>query len=195
MNITETILLTIAIVAALYGYVRYAREIPRQTLRPRPFTWLIWGVLSTCVSIIQIENGAGLGAVGTLLGAVSGYVLAGMAWYYGHRKVYGLDIVSLLLAFTVLIAWAFIGDQLTVVAATCVYMIGFIPTVVRAYKAPHKERQIPFVMSVIKYTISVMLLGSVAVSTAVYPVALAVANFAFLIMLQIRRRTLVHTKR
>ena len=188
MNATEIILLTLAIVAALYGYVHYGREIPRQTLRPRPFTWLIWGVLSTCVTIIQLENGAGLGVIGALLGAVSGYVLAGMAWYYGHRKVYGTDIISLLLAFAVLIAWAFVGDRVTVVAATIVYLIGFVPTAIRAYHAPHKERQAPFAMSVVKYTISLMLLSTVSISTAIYPLALVLANFAFLVMLWVRRR-------
>ena len=180
-------LLFVAIAVSLFGYIHYGIKIPKRQLKPRPFTWLIWGILSTCVTIIQINNGAELGAVGALLGAVSGYVLAGMAWYYGKRRIYPADIASLVLAGLVLASWLFVGDAITAVAATAVYMIGFTPTVMRAWKAPHKEGRAPFAMSVVKYVISFMLLGEVIVETAVYPVALALANFAFLVMLWVRR--------
>jgi hypothetical protein len=188
MQIHEIALLLIASTAAIYGYIRYGREIPKKTLRPRPFSWLIWGVLSTCVSIIQIQNGAELGVIGTLLGAASGYILAGMSWYYGHRKIYTLDVVSLLLAFGVLLLWAFVGDEVTVIAATAVYMIGFAPTIARAWKAPHKERRTTFAMSVLKYSISFLLLDTVTLATAAYPVALALVNLGFIVMLAVRRK-------
>lgn len=188
MEKIELPLLLLATAAALYGYIQYGRKIPSRALKPRPFTWLIWGILSTCVSIIQINNGANLGTVGALLGAVSGYILAGMAWYYGSRKVYTTDLVSLALAGSVLLMWALAGDGVAAVLATIVYMIGFIPTVMRAWKAPHKEGRLPFAMSVLKYTISFVLLGTVTIETAVYPVALAAVNLIFLGMLEARRR-------
>lgn len=188
MEKIELPLLLLATAAALYGYIQYGRKIPSRALKPRPFTWLIWGILSTCVSIIQINNGANLGTVGALLGAVSGYILAGMAWYYGSRKVYTTDLVSLALAGSVLLMWALAGDGVAAVLATIVYMIGFTPTVMRAWKAPHKEGRLPFAMSVLKYTISFVLLGTVTIETAVYPVALAAANLIFLGMLEARRR-------
>lgn len=187
MEMIDFILLAIAVSASLYGYIHYGRQIPGGKLKPRPFTWLIWGILSTCVSIIQINNGADFGVVGALLGAISGYVLAAMAWHYGERKIYGTDITSLILAGGVLVAWAFVGDAATAIMATAVYMIGFIPTVARAWKAPHKEGRLTFAMSVLKYSISFILLGSVSVETAVYPVALALANLAFLVMVALRR--------
>lgn len=188
MEKTEIFLLLVAIAASLYGYIHYGKQIPGRGLKPRPFTWLIWGILSTCVSVIQIKHGASLGTVGALLGAASGYILAGMSWYYGKRRVYKTDVVSLVLAGCVLTAWAFVGDAITVVMATTVYMIGFIPTVARAWKAPYKEGRLTFAMSVLKYTISFILLGSVSVETAVYPVGLALANLAFLVVLAARRR-------
>ena len=190
MPITDLILLFIATVAALYGYIHYGLKIPKRQLAPRPFTWLIWGILSTCVTVIQINNGADLGTVGALLGAVSGYVLAAMAWRYGKRRIYPTDIASLTFAAIVLLAWVFVGDAVTAVAATIVYMVGFIPTVARGWKAPYKEGQAPFAMSVVKYTISFMLLGVVTIETAVYPVMLALANLAFIIMLRLRRSAL-----
>ena len=135
------------------------------------------------MTVIQIQNGAELGVVGAVLGAVSGYILAGMAWYYGHRKIHEADILSLVLAAGVLVLWGFVGDQVTAIAATLVYMIGFVPTVVRAVKAPTHERILPFAMSVFKYTISFVLLEKVSVETAIYPIGLALANAAFIVMI------------
>ena len=187
MEKINIILLVIAVGAALYGYISYGVKIPKHQLSPRPFTWLIWGVLSSCVSVIQINNGADLGTVGALLGAISGYVLAAMAWRYGKRRIYTADVISLIFAGVVLAAWAFVGDAATAIAATFVYLIGFIPTIMRGWRAPHKEGQAPFAMAVVKYTISLILLGVVTIETAVYPVVLAIANLAFLVMLRTRR--------
>lgn len=195
LEIKQTVLVLLAMSAALYGYVHYGREIPKKTLRPRPFTWLIWGVLSTCVAIIQIRNGADLGTIGALLGAASGYVLAGMSWFYGHRHVHGADIVSLVLAIGLLFIWGIVGDAVTAVAATVVFLIGFIPTIIRAWKAPQNERLAPFAMAIIKYSISFVLLGTVSVETAVYPVVLALANLLFLLMLVMRRKNIPKKKR
>lgn len=188
MNTEDFLLTMIAITVALYGYIHYGREIPRRTLRPRPFTWLIWGVLSTCVAMIQLKHGAGLGAIGAVLGAGSGYILAGMAWYYGHRRIHGTDIISLVLAFGLFLLWGSIGDTATVIAATAIYCIGFAPTVVRAWKAPRHERITPFLTATIKYGVSIMLLGNVSVVTAVYPVALTAANLGFVVLVLLRRR-------
>lgn len=189
MGSKETLLFVFAVIAALYGYIHYGKEIPKKTLKPRPFSWLIWGVLSTCVAIIQLRHGAGLGAVGALLGAASGYVLAGMAWFYGHRHVHGADAISLLLTIGLLLAWNLLGDTATAVIATLIYLIGFIPTVVRAWKAPYNERFTPFVTAVIKYTVSFVLLGEVSIETAVYPAGLAFANVCFISLLYIKRKT------
>ena len=186
MEKINIILFSVALIAALYGYIHYGRQVVKRQIKPRPFTWLIWGVLSTCVSVIQINNGADLGVIGALTGAVSGYVLAGMGWYYGRRKIYTTDVVSLSLAVGVLIAWAFVGDDATAIMATATYLIGFIPTIVRGWKVPHNEGQVPFAMSVLKYTISLILLTNVTIATAVYPAVLAVANLAFLVMLRVR---------
>lgn len=188
MEILDIVLLVTAISASLYGYWHYGRQIPSGKLKPRPFSWLIWGILGTVVSVIQINNGADLGVVGTLLGAIFGYVLAALSWRYGKRKIYRTDIVSLSLATMIFLAWAYVGDAATVIMATAVYLIGFIPTVTRGWKAPNNESRLTFAMSVLKYTISFILLGSISIETAVYPVVLALANLMFLVMLFIRRR-------
>ncbi len=184
----QLILFIIAIAVGLYGYVQYGREIPKKTLRPRAATWLVWGILSTAVAFIQITNGAGLGAVGAVMGAISGYILAVMAWNYGHRHIHEADIASIFLAASAFVVWGVYGDTAAVVMASFIYLIGFLPTVVRATKAPRNERLTPFVTATIKHGISLLLLATVSVETAVFPLVLATANAAFVAYLLIHRQ-------
>lgn len=106
------IFLTILIVAiSLYGYVMYGLETKRKVLRPRAATWLIWAILGTCVSYLQLKHGAGLGAIVTVVTASANYVLAGMAWRYGNKNIHPVDILSSLAAVGVLILWATVADE------------------------------------------------------------------------------------
>jgi hypothetical protein len=183
----ELLLFGIALAVGLYGYIDYAYKIPGGSLRPRAATWLVWGVLSTVVAFIQIDNGAGLGSIGAILGALSGYVLAAMAWKYGHRHIHEADIISIVLSVSAFAVWGIYGDKAAVIMASGIYLVGFLPTLVRATKAPRHERLTPFVTAVVKHSISYVLLGSVSVETAVFPIILTIANGLFVLYVLIGR--------
>ncbi len=188
MTNTQLILFWIALVVALYGHISYGLEIPKRTLRPKAITWLIWGVLSTCVAIIQLRHGAGLGSVGAITGAISGYILAITAWVYGHRHIHEADVISVALAMGALVCWGLFGDTVAVAVASLVYLIGFIPTLVRGWKAPRNERITPFITAMLKYLLSLAILQSISFETVTYPLILAVANLIFAAFLIARRK-------
>lgn len=183
------IFLTIIIIAiSLYGYVVYGIETKRKVLRPRVATWLIWAIIGTCISYLQLKHGAGLGAVVTIVAAGANYVLAGMAWHYGHKNIHPIDILSSLLAIGILVLWATSSDSVTTVFATVTYLFGFLPTYERAWRKPYAENITPFVTSTLKYTLSLLVVGNFMIETALYPITLAIFNGAFLVMVLRRRR-------
>lgn len=184
----ELILTTIIIAISLYGYVVYGIETKRQILRPRAVTWLIWAILGTCVSYLQLKHGAGLGAVVTIVAAGANYVLAGMAWHYGHKNVHPIDVVSCLAAVGVLVLWVIASDSVTTVFATMTYLFGFLPTYERAWRKPYDENITPFVTNTLKYALSLLVIGNIVIETALYPAILAIFNATFLIMVLIRRK-------
>lgn len=184
-----TLFLTCIIIAiSIYGYIVYGIETRRRTLRPRAATWLIWAILGTCVSALQLEHGAGLGAVVTIVAAGANYILAGMAWYYGHRRIHPIDIVSSLAALGVFVLWATVSDTVTVVFATVAYLFGFIPTFERAYRKPYSENIVPFVVNILKYALSLLTIVQFNVETTLYPAVLVVFNAIFLVMILVKRR-------
>lgn len=184
----EFILTTIIVMISLYGYVVYGLETKRKVLRPRAVTWLIWAILGTCVSYLQLKHGAGLGAVVTMVAAGANYVLAGMAWHYGHKNIHPIDIVSSLAAIGVLVLWTTASDSVTTVFATVTYLLGFLPTYERAWRKPYDENITPFVTNTLKYALSLFVIGNIVIETALYPAILAIFNATFLIMVLVRRK-------
>lgn len=181
--------LTLTIIGiSIYGYIVYGIETRRRTLRPRAATWLIWAVIGTCVSALQLEHGAGIGAAVTIIAAIANYILAGMAWYYGHRTVHPIDVVSSLAALGVFVLWATVGDVVTVAVATVAYLFGFMPTFERAYRKPYSENLAPFVANILKYALSLLTIEQLNIETTLYPVILTVFNAMFLVMILVKRR-------
>lgn len=191
----ELFLTTIIIAISLYGYIIYGIETKRKILRPRAATWLIWAILGTCVSYLQLKHGAGLGAAVTVVAAGANYILAGMAWHYGHKNIHPIDVLSSLAAIGVLVLWATTSDEVTTVFATLTYLFGFLPTYERAWRKPYDENITPFVTSAIKYSLSLLVLGEYVVETALYPAILAIFNAIFLAMVLIRRRKVKKPKK
>lgn len=184
----EFILTTIIVMISLYGYVVYGLETKRKVLRPRAVTWLIWAILGTCVSYLQLKHGAGLGAVVTMVAAGANYVLAGMAWHYGHKNIHPIDVVSSLAAIGVLVLWTTASDSVTTVFATVTYLLGFLPTYERAWRKPYDENITPFVTNTLKYALSLLVIGNIVIETVLYPAILAIFNATFLIMVLVRRK-------
>ncbi len=182
------LLVTVCIVViSLYGYVVYGVETRRKKLRPRVATWLIWAVLGTCVSFLQVKHGAGLGAAVTIIAAGANYILAGMAWRYGHRNIHPVDVASGIAALGVIVLWITASDDVTTIFATLTYLFGFVPTFERAFRKPYDENVTPFAMSALKYTLSITVIANYSLETVLYPIILAILNALFLGMVLFRR--------
>jgi|GEM_PF-1330629 len=183
----ELFMTAVIVAISLYGYAVYGIETKRKRLRPRAATWLIWAILSTCVAMLQLEYGAGLGAVVTIMAAGANFILAGMAWYYGHRTIHAIDVFSSIAAVGVLVLWLTAGGAVTVVFAALSYLFGFLPTFERAYRKPFAENITPFVTNTLKYALSLLVIANFSVETVLYPAILAIFNGVFLAMVLWRR--------
>ena len=73
---------------------------------------------------------------------------------------------------------------------TLVDTIVFAPTYRKAYLKPQEETASLFVLSTIKYLISIFALTSFNLTTALFPVALVISNAGFVVLLVLRRRQL-----
>ncbi len=180
-----------ATVLALISYVPYFRDIVARKTRPHAFTWLIWGALTAIAFVGQIVGQAGPGAWVTGFTALVCLVIAGIAAFDGERDITRLDWLALAGAVIALIAWFLTrGPLLSVILITIIDNVGFVPTLRKSYHRPHEETLSTYAMSGFKWLLGLVALERFTVTTALFPLAIVVASWLFVVMLLIRRRQL-----
>ena len=183
---------TVAFILTFVAFYPYYRAIGAQQIRPHVFTWFIWGAGTLIVFFAQLSDGAGLGAwpVG-----ISAFLTAGVAvWALANSadaSIVRSDWVFFGLALSALPLWFFTSTALSaVVILTLVDMLGFGPTVRKAYFAPHQESAQFFAISFVRNILIILALENLSWTTALFPAAVGLASGLFLILIMMRRQTL-----
>jgi hypothetical protein len=75
-----------------------------------------------------------------------------------------------------------------VVVLTTVDLLGFSPTIRKAYKHPYEENMTFFTLFMVRNIFVILALESYSVTTVLFPLSIAVACSLLLIMLRYRRK-------
>ena len=184
-----------AITLTLVAFYPYLRGIIQGQVKPHVFSWVIWGSTTFVVFLAQLQVGGGVGAwpIGvsgaiTLLIAVLAYVKR------ADLTITGADWFFLVAAISSLPLWYATSDPMwAVVVLTAVDLLGFGPTIRKAYSAPHSESLTFFGILAARNIIVVMALERTSVATVLFPAAIAVACILLMTLIAYRRRVLAAT--
>lgn len=186
----KEILSAIAIALTFAAFVPYIRAILGGTTRPHVFSWVIWGSTTFVVFLAQIEGKAGVGAwpIG-----VSGSITLFIACLAYVRRaditITKTDWLFFILALSSLPLWYVTSDPLwAVVILTIVDVLGFGPTVRKAYSFPHSESLLFFALFAVRNVLVILALESYSVTTVLFPAVIAVACVSLMAMVTYRRR-------
>ena len=92
---------SIAIVAALLaiaGNVPYLRDIIQKKVKPHPYTWLVWTIVSCIVFFGQVARGAGIGALSTAASEIFTVIIFLLSLKYGFKNIRRIDTYCLIIA-------------------------------------------------------------------------------------------------
>jgi hypothetical protein len=186
---TFTLWLGIAgLLVAVISYIPYFRDIFRRKTKPHPFSWLVWGMVSSIAFFAQVVSGAGIGAWTTGITAIACLAIALIAIYLGERRISGLDIVCFIGAITGMVLWQLTDNPLNaVVVVLIVHVLGFIPTVKKAYTFPQEETVSSYGLSLLKWGLGFLALTSFNLTTMLFPVGVFLMNLSFIVLLLVRR--------
>jgi hypothetical protein len=167
----------IAVVIALFSYALYVWQTLRGQARPHPLSWLIFGTLSGTGYLVQLDEAAGPGSWVMGITAVVCLLLCVMSFWRGER-IFPWYEWAFLAAAAVIFAFYLVARQPTAAAvlATIVNVLGFGPTVTKAWTRPHTDSITTFALNSIKWLPAFLAFDSVSVAGWVMPVALVVAN-------------------
>ena len=171
-----------------YAFGSYALKVRAGTVKPHPFSWVIWGFSASLATFVQLLNGAGfatLSVASTAIGCVAVLGFTKRSDWGGFRKN---DWVNLCLAVVALVAWQVADSaEASVVLLSVGLLMGMITTATKSFNSPFTESQALFVLSAAK-----QVLALVAVSTygfvTIYPAVFAiVVNLLVYSLITVRR--------
>ena len=179
-----------ALILTFAAFIPYYRGILHDEIRPHIFTWFIWAAGTVIVFAAQLSDGGGIGAwpigvSGLLTGGVA--ILALMR--AGDTSIVRMDWVFLILAASALPLWFLTSTALSaVIILTIVDLLGFGPSVRKAYELPHEESATFFSIGVVRNGFVLLALENLSWTTALFPAAVGIACVCFVALIFARRQ-------
>jgi hypothetical protein len=187
---TKVIFSALAIALTFVAFVPYIRSILSGATKPHVFSWVIWGTTTTIVFFAQVEAKAGIGAwpIG-VSGCVTIFIAFLSAVKHTDIKITKTDCLFFLAALTSLPFWYFTSDPLwAVIVLTIVDLLGFGPTIRKAYYFPHDENIAFFMLFTARNIFAILALEHYSIATVLFPLSVTSACVLLLFMIFYRRR-------
>lgn len=182
----------VAIVLTFVAFVPYIRSILAGVTKPHVFSWVIWGSTTVIVFFAQLEAKGGIGAwpIG-VSGAITTFIAALAFIKRSDISITKTDWFFFLSALASLPVWYFTSDPLwAVVVLTSVDLLGFAPTIRKAYDFPHNENIPFFLFFIARNTFALLALEHYSVATVLFPLSVSSACLLLVIMVSYRRKAL-----
>jgi len=186
----KELLSALAIALTLLAFFPYIRSILNDEIKPHVFSWIIWGTTTFVVFLAQLDDDGGVGAwpIG-----VSGIITIFIAFLAFVKRadiaITGIDWLFFIAALSSLPLWYFTADPLSaVIILTVVDVLGFGPTVRKAYGYPHSESIFFFFLFFARNLIVIMALENYSITTVLFPAVIAAACLLLIILIAYRRR-------
>lgn len=185
----KEILAILAIVLTFIGFFPYIRSILLGTVKPHAFSWTIWGTVTIFVFFAQAYDGGGAGAwpmgvsgIITIFVAVVAYVKT------STLQADKLDWFFLVLALSSLPLWYATSNPLwAVVILTVAEVLGFLPTIRKAYFNPYEESLLFFFIFASRNVVSILALENYTITTLLFLVTTAFACLLLIVVIIYRR--------
>ncbi len=182
----------LSVVVMLVAYSIYLWQTARaEGVRPHPFSWFLWGVVTGVVYLVQIAQGGGAGS--WVVGFTAAFcLLIGAVSLFKHRWRFSLFDWFSLGAGLLVFGYYLLSKNPTwsAILATTTDVIGYASTIKKGWAEPHKDSAASFALNSAKFVPSLFALGSYSLATWLYPATLVLMNGGVAAMLLLRRRRL-----
>ncbi len=176
---------TFAIIASLlavFGNISYLKDVLKNNIKPHPYTWFIWTIVSLVTFFGQIAKGAGIGALPT--GIAEGFTvlifLLSLKIFLKKQHtehIRKVDHIFLVIALLGLIPWVITKDPtISVIIVVSIDLIAFVPTLRKTWNNPSSEKPTLYQMNVLRHILSLFSLEAYNVATTLHSYTMIVTN-------------------
>lgn len=182
---TKEILVVAASLLALVGNIPYLLDVVKGKVKPHPYTWFIWTVVSFVVFFGQVIKGAGIGAIPTAVSEIFTLIIFLFSIKYGFKNPPKEDKYFLILALVGLIPWFITKDPtLSVITVVSIDLIAFIPTFRKTYCHPKSEAPLLYATNVLRHSLALGALGSYNIATMLHSIVMIITNSVMVIFIK-----------
>lgn len=189
----KTIIAIVASILAFVGNISYLRDTIKGKIKPHPYTWFLWSIVSMTTFFGGIVKGAGIGALPT--GIAEGFTiiifLISFKYFIQGKSapIQKLDHFLLGFALLGLIPWIITKDPtLSVIIVVAIDLVAFIPTLRKTWRHPETERPLLYQMNASRHILTLFSLGSYNVATMLHSIVMIVVNILMSFFIQRKRK-------
>lgn len=176
-NMKETIAVVAAILA-IFGNIPYLRDILNKKVRPHPYTWLVWSIVSCIIFFGQLAKGAGIGALPTASAEIFTIIIFVFSLRYGFKDIKPVDTVFLIIALLGIVPWILFKDPtISVIIAVGIDLVAFMPTIRKTWVNPKTENSILYISNVLRHILMLLSLKSYNIATMLHSIVMITVNF------------------
>jgi hypothetical protein len=185
----------LAMIITFSAFLPYIRGILTGAIKAHVFSWVIWGITTLVVFFAQLSDNGGAGAWAVGLSAGITLFIACLAFLKrGDLAITKLDWLFFIAALSSLPFWYFSDSALmAVIILTTVDLLGFGPTLRKAWAQPQSESLGFFALFLLRNLLVVAALEYYSWVTLLFPLAVALACMALMLIIVLRRRQLSRT--
>jgi hypothetical protein len=188
----KSVLGGVSVVIGVFTYGVYiSQTLKKQGIQPHPFSWLLWGFVTSVAALAQHADGAGPGFWVTALTAVACFLIGMLTFSKNDWTFSKSDWVALILGGVATAFYALVNNPTAAaVFATVADVIGYKPTVSKGWADPTTENAVSFFLNSVKFIPALVAMNNHSIATSLYPAALVIVNGGVWLMLVVRGRQL-----
>lgn len=155
-----------ALVFTFSSYFIYYKSIFKGESKPHIFSWLIWGLISSIICVIQIYDNAWFWAINTWFVALLCLWIAFLSFKKWEKEITKVDKISLGVWLISIVLWIFTKDPLySVLLLIGIDLFWFIPTFFKSYKKPYEENGTSYFFAALGYWFSFLAMSHISFLT------------------------------
>ena len=188
MEIKE-IIGAITVALTFIAYIPYYRDILRGKTHPHIYSWSLWGLLTVLIVALQIKGGAGPAVWVTIAAGLLCLGVVILSIRRGKRDITIADTITAILSLISIVLWLLINQPVVALLfAVTADMFAFFPTVRKSWHQPYAETLSLYITNTLRFFLVLLAVEHYTILSSLWPIAWAVVNGLFSIMLIVRRR-------
>lgn len=179
----------IATIFAIIGNISYFRDVLSKRVRPHPYTWFVWTIVSGVTFFGQLAKGAGIGALPTGVAETFTLLIFLFSLQYGFKHVTKTDTYFLIIALLGIIPWVLFKDPtISIIVVVAIDLIAFIPTLRKTSLNPATEAPALYSMNVSRHVLTLFSLQTYNIATTLHSIAMIITNSCMTFLIVRKRK-------